>query len=155
MRKMRLKKPLWSYVMNERFGYDDSLGARAKLHAPHIGYGHLSRPDRVLMFAELQFLENDRVKVDTDTGSGINNDCTLQYNHNEVIGFNHPNGKRGLFAHVAFADGHIEKLVVPASPSSIGWALEIDRNELEDLTEWLCKGKDVSFNGAHYEEMTN
>ena len=155
MRSMRLKKPLWSYVMNERFGYDDSLGARAKLHAPYIGYGHLSRPDRVLMFAELQFLENDRVKVDTDTGSGINNDCTLQYNHNEVIGFNHPNGKRGLFAHIVFADGHVEKLVVPASPSSIGWALEIDRNELEDLTEWLCKGKDVSFNGAHYEELKN
>ncbi|MBR5548538.1 MAG: prepilin-type N-terminal cleavage/methylation domain-containing protein [Kiritimatiellae bacterium] len=155
MKSMRLKKPLWSYVMNERFGYDDSQGSRAKLHTPHIGYGRLSRPDRVLMFAELQFLENDRVKVDTDTGSGIKNDCTLQYNHNEVIGFNHPNGKRGLFAHVVFADGHIEKLVVPATPSSTGWAVGIDRNELEDLTEWLCKGRDVSFNGAHYEELKN
>ena len=154
-RSMVKQKPVWSYVMNERFGYDSTQGSRAMLHSPHTGYGYLSRPDRVLMFAELQFLENDKVKVDTDTSPGIKNDCTLQYNHDEIIGFNHPNGKRGLFAHIVFADGHIEKLVIPASPSSEGWSVEIEKSELEDLTEWLCKGKDVSFNGAHYEELKN
>jgi len=155
LKAMRLQKPLWSYVMNERFGYDNSQGSQAKLYNPHIGYGHLSRPDRVLMFAELQFLANDKVEVNTDAGSGIRNDCTLQYNHNEVIGFNHPNGKRGLSANIVFADGHIEKLAVPASPASDKWAVAIGRSELEDLTEWLCKGEDVFFNGAKYEKRTD
>ena len=151
-RSMRLQKPLWSYVMNERFGYDNSQGAQAKLYNPHIGYGRLSRPDRVLLFAELQFLDNDKVEVSTDAGSGIRNDCTLQYNHNEVIGFIHPNGKRGLFAHVAFADGHVEKLAIPAGPGDGKWTVAIGRSELEDLTEWLCKGEDVFFDGAKYEK---
>ena len=125
------------------------------LYGPHVGFGKLSRPDRVLLFAELQFLSNDKIDVDIDASSGIKNDCTLQYSQNEVIGFNHPNGKRGLFAHVVFADGHIEKLVVPASPSSTGWSVALDRGELEDLTKWLCKGKDVSFNGARYENLVD
>ena len=72
-----------------------------------------------------------------------------------MIGFNHPNGKRGLFAHIVFTDGHIEKLVIPASPAGDKWSIAIGKSELEELTEWLCKGKDVSFNGAHYEELKN
>ena len=155
LKAMRIQRPLWSYVMNERFGYDNSQGSQAKLYSPHIGYGRLSRPDRVLMFAELQFLSNDKVDARADAGSGIRNDCTLQYNHNEVIGFNHPNGKRGISANIVFADGHIEKLVIPASPTGDKWAVAISRNELEDLTEWLCKGEDVFFNGAKYEKRTN
>ena len=68
------------------------------------------------------------------------------------IGFNHPNGKRGLFAHVAFADGHVEKLAIPAGPGDGKWTVAIGRSELEDLTEWLCKGEDVFFDGAKYEK---
>ena len=154
-KRMRLLKPVWSYVMNERFGYDSSEGARPMLYSPHIGFGRLSRPDRVLLFAELQFLSNDKADVDTDESSGIKNDCTLQYSQNEIIGFNHPNGKRGLFAHIVFADGHTEKLVIPASPAGAGWSVALDKSELENLTEWLCKGKDVSLNGAHYDELKN
>ena len=154
-RAMRKQNPLWSYVMNERFGYDSSQGSQAKLYNPHVGYGRLPRADRVLMFAELQFLENDKVSVNTDQGPGLVNDCTLQYNHNEVIGFNHPNGKHGLFAHIVFADGHIEKLVIPASPAGAAWSVVPGRSELEDLTEWLCKGEDVMFNGANYEKRTD
>lgn len=154
-RAMRKQNPLWSYVMNERFGYDSSQGSQAKLYNPHVGYGRLPRADRVLMFAELQFLENDKVSVNTDQGPGLANDCTLQYNHNEVIGFNHPNGKHGLFAHIVFADGHIEKLVIPASPAGAAWSVVPGRSELEDLTEWLCKGEDVMFNGANYEKRTD
>lgn len=152
---MSKQNPLWSYVMNERFGYDSSQGSQAKLYNPHIGYGRLSRADRILMFAELQFVENDKVHVNTDQGPGFVNDCTLQYNHNEVIGFNHPNGKRGLFAHIVFADGHVEKLMIPASPAGAGWSVGPGRGELEDLTEWLCKGEDVMFNGANYEKRTD
>ena len=154
-KSMRKQNPLWSYVMNERFGYDNSQGSTAKLYNPNVRYGHLPRADRVLMFAELQFLANDKVSVNTDQGSGIVNDCTLQYNHDEVIGFNHPNGKRGLFAHVVFADGHTEKIVIPASPSGVGWSVGPGRSELENLTEWLCKGEDVSFNGSKYEKLND
>lgn len=154
-KSMRKLNPLWSYVMNERFGYDSSQGSQALLYDPRIRYDSLPRADRVLMFAELQFAPNDKVDIDVDPGAGIKNDCTLQYNHNEVIGFNHPNGKRGLFAHVVFADGHTEKLMIPASPAGAGWSVGPGRGELEDLTEWLCKGKDVSFNGSKYENLEN
>lgn len=154
-RSMGSQNPLWSYVMNERFGYDSSQGSQAKLYNPHVGYGRLPRPDRVLMFSELQFLDNDRVEVSTDRGAGIRNDCTLQYKRDEIVGFNHPNGKRGLFAHVVFADGHTEKLVVPASPSGMKWSIAVGKSELEELTEWLCTGEDVFFNGARYEKRTD
>ncbi|MBR1921057.1 MAG: DUF1559 domain-containing protein [Kiritimatiellae bacterium] len=144
-------KPLWSYVMNQYFGYDYTLGAKAI--GGWIEYGHLSRADRILMFAELQFLGTDDLTVDDDTSPGIKNDCTLQYSHNEIIGCNHPAGKRGLCAHVVFADGHVEKLTIPASHHGDSWALNVSRSDLENLTEWLCKGKDVSFNGQHYEKL--
>ena len=146
-RRMKKQNPIWSYVMNQKFGYDESQGSRPRLRGYGIQYGHLDRnPDRVLLFAELQFLPNDAVTVNTDAGPGIVNDCTLQYSQNEILGFNHPNGKRGLFAHVAFADGHAEKLAIPAVPSNAGWALNISVSNLKDLTKWLCEGEDVSFN---------
>lgn len=146
-RRMKKENPIWSYVMNQKFGYDESQGDKPRLRGYGIEYGHLDRnPDRVLLFAELQFLPNDAVKVNTDEGSGFVNDCTLQYGQNEILGFNHPNGKRGLFAHVAFADGHTEKLAIPASPSDTGWTLNISVSSLKDLTKWLCEGYDVSFN---------
>lgn len=154
-RAMKNKKPLWTYVMNEKFGYDSSLGSGAKIHWPGIEYGTLDRADRVLMFAELQFLQNDKLPVNTDPASGIDNDCTLQYNHQETIGCNHANGKRGLCAHVVFADGHVEKLNIPASHSTGGWSINIGRSDIEDLTKWLCQGKDVSYNGKKYEELKN
>jgi len=152
-RTMKNKKPIWSYVMNQRFGYDDSHGARAKINWPGIEYGKLARADRTLMFAELQFLQNDRLEVRTDPGPGPDLDCTLEYRRKEVVGVNHVNGKRGLFAHVVFADGHVEKLVVPARPTANGWAIQVGRGDLENLTEWLCQGKDVSYNGTRYEKL--
>lgn len=150
---LKNKKPLWSYVMNERFGYDDSLGSRAKIYWPGVEYGKLGRADRILMFGELQFAANDKLEVNTDPSAGIKNDCTLQYKHHEAIGCNHPSGKRGLCAHVAFADGHVEKLAIPARRDGDGWALLVSRGDIEDLTEWLCQGKDVSYNGSKYEKL--
>ncbi len=147
------EKPLWSYVMNQKFGYDKTLGSGAHPGYRNIEYGELSRADRILMFAELQFLKNDKVEVNMDESSGIRNDCTLQYGKDEIIGFNHPNGKRQLYAHVAFADGHVEKLSIPATYSSSGWNINLSVSELKDLTTWLCQGKDVAFNGSKYEKL--
>jgi len=155
-KRMRALNPLWSYVMNQKFGYDDSQGSRTMLRNVGIQYGNLQRSDRVLMFAELQFTPTDVVHVNAGAEPGFDNDCTLQYSqNNEIIGFNHPNGKRGLFAHIAFADGHVEKINIPASPSGGGWAVKLGQNDLKDLTKWLCEGKDVTFNGKRYEVMEN
>ena len=153
---MRRDNPLWSYVMNERFGYDDSQGqsSKGKLYGG-IQYGTLARADRVLMFAEMQFLPNDRLDVDTSKGAGLRNDCTLQYNHDEVIGFNHPSGRRELCAHLAFADGHAEKFSVPATIKKDKWSISPSRGDLRNLTELLCKGKDVDRNGGNYKELKN
>ena len=144
-RSMRTRNPLWSYVMNERFGYDTSQGAMEKLFDPHIGYGKLSRPDRVLMFAELQFLQNDRFDVNTNEGPGIENDCTLQYKHDEIIGFNHSAGKAGLCAHVAFADGHAEKIMMPKGGMTI--------DDARNLTRFLCDGKDYTLENGRFKEL--
>jgi len=153
---MRQLNPLWSYVMNQKFGYDDSQGAKPRDIDTSIAYGQLRRSDRMLMFAELQFVQNNVVQVKADASPGFRNDCTLQYSkHNEIIGFNHPNGKHGLFAHVAFADGHVEKINIPASPKGDGWAIKLGQNDLKDLTKWLCEGKDVTFNGKRYEVTEN
>ena len=132
---LRHKNPLWSYVMNERFGYDDTLGSNGKMNWPGVWYGKLGRADRTLMFAELQFAANDKLEVNTDPSAGIKNDCTLQYKHKEMLGCNHASGKRGLCAHVAFADGHVEKLAIPARRDGDGWALLVSRGDIEDLTE--------------------
>ena len=150
---LRHKNPLWSYVMNERFGYDDTLGSNGKMNWPGVWYGKLGRADRTLMFAELQFAANDKLEVNTDPSAGIKYDCTLQYKHKEMLGCNHASGKRGLCAHVAFADGHVEKLAIPARRDGDGWALLVSRGDIEDLTEWLCQGKDVSYNGSKYEKL--
>ena len=153
---MRMLNPQWSYVMNQKFGYDDSKGAKTMLRNAGVEYGKLHRSDRTLMFAELQFMPNSEVQINTDSEPGFDNDCTLQYSKNdEIIGFNHPNGKRGLSAHVAFADGHVEKLSIPAAPSGSGWTVKLGLNDLKDLTKWLCEGKDVTFNGKRYEVMEN
>lgn len=118
-----------------------------------VRYGSLSRADRTLLFSELQFVKNNVVDVNMDEGSGIHNDCTLQYGKNEIIGCNHASGKRTLFAHVAFADGHVEKLTIPATYSSGGWNINLSHGELQDLTKWLCQGKDISYNGGKYEKL--
>lgn len=155
-KRMRQLNPVWSYVMNQKFGYDESQGAKPKDMDTSIAYGQLRRSDRMLMFAELQFVQNDVAHVNTDAGPGLKNDCTLQYSkNNEIIGFNHPNGKRGLFAHIAFADGHVEKINIPAAPKGDGWAVKLGQNDLKDLTKWLCEGKDVTFDGKRYEVMEN
>lgn len=147
------KAPLWSYVMSSKFGYDYSRGSRAIATDQSTGlwYTGLKRTDRLLMFAELPTVDPE-TGSDLDDGTEFAADCTLQYKGNvngkaygqewggaaETIGFPHRNGKRGRCGHVAFADGHCEKLLYNNK------GLSADK-----LTVVLCEGLDVSFNQAN------
>jgi len=154
--KKKCGTPHWSYVMNSYFGHDYTRGSQGVVAG--IRYGSLERADRVLMFAELPSIEPWTGEVLVGKGSDYEQDCTLQYKASvngtsygenwsgaaESIGFGHKlsNGRRS--AHVAFADGHVEKLV----SSNKGKGLPN-----EQLTALLCAGKDVSFDGSQYLEV--
>ncbi len=157
VKKFPNNPPAWSYVMNSYFGWDDSEGSKAKTQTySGRGYGgkfsikdssgttRTFSADRCLLFAEIPFMGVER-DADTSDGSGIQNDCTLQYKENEVIGFNHSSNKRQKFALVVFADAHTERISWPKDGLP-------DQN-LKDLTKWLCEGYDISFNGSKYEEL--
>jgi len=142
--KMAAKKPLFTYVMNEYFGWDDSEGSKSKSeNSRGRAYGALKRADRRLLFAEMQWHPTYGTEP-RESSSGTDCDCTLQYSKNECIGFNHLSG-RDKTAHVVFADGHTEKLIMPKN--------KLSDSDLQDLTTWLCEGKDVAFNGKKYEEL--
>ena len=148
---MRKQNPAWSYVMNAFFWWDDSHGSEAKGQTSHgVEYGLLDRADHRLLFAELPFLDK-YVTVNDSSSPGDENDCVLQYKDcegcrtPESIGFNHVSGK-DLYAHVCYADGHVERLLWPRSG--------LDEGKLRDLTKWLCEAVDVSFDGKRYEKMT-
>ena len=161
----------WSYVMNAYFGYDWSDGQKA-VAATYVGTNdrvtlNASRLDRTLLFAELPFNDHDfggsRIETEFSTSASPENDAILQYkasydgedfnkkwNGNaESIAFNHKSGKRWC-AHVAFADGHTEKLLLPKGSGGIN---------REQLTALLCGddkrggGKDISFNGTSYSKL--
>ena len=144
------RQPLWSYVMNSYFCWDMTKGSRAMDEGYcGIGYGKLSRADRRLLFAEIPFTNwiSDPPK---DASSGTATDCTLQYaaaDGGEYIGFNHKGGKKLKFAHVVFADGHVDKIVLPESG--------LDVSKARNLTEWLCNGRDISYDGTNYKELQN
>ena len=151
--------PAWSYVMNSLFSFDEKKGRTNRWRGQYLSSlksrsGKVSLGgDRVLLFAELPFVQipsksgNIQHSVELE-GSSYEFDCTLQYADGdwstpESIGFNHVNGKR-YSAHVAYADGHVAKLILPPNAGA---------NEIKDLTTWLCQGDDVSFNGAQYERV--
>lgn len=142
--------PLWSYVMNSRFGYDTSQGSTATTSsdAPGVFYNSISRTDRVLLFAELPTVD-PATRSDVADPSGYAADCTLQYKATvggksykmsewdgtaETIGFPHRKGKRDYCGHVVFADAHTETLSYNAN--GLG---------LDALTALLCEGIDVAF----------
>ena len=150
VRKYDQKRPCWSYVMNSYFGWDNSKGSKPK-DSRYWGvlYGTLTRADRILMFAEIPYMGVEREAKD-DEGSGTALDCTLQYrtqDGGEIIGFNHASGKKSKFAHVVFADGHVDKITWPKDGLS--------ENDVRELTKWLCEGTDYGFNGRKYEKLTN
>jgi prepilin-type N-terminal cleavage/methylation domain-containing protein/prepilin-type processing-associated H-X9-DG protein len=129
------KTYLWSYVMNRDFGYDkESTTAWQGKRT-----GGFDAPDRVLLFAELPAIDYKQQSKVTQ-GSGKIGDATLDYS-NETIGFNHKVGARYV-GHVAFADGHVAKIFYPEG-GGMG---------LQDLTQKLCQGKELVFEGGQYKE---
>ena len=147
--------PNWSYVMNAYFGYDYSRGTEG-VGIIFRTYGSLARADRILMFAELPTRDPFTGVDIAIQGDQWAKDCTLQYRANvrgsnfgkswggqpESIGFVHKGNKGRVCAHVAFADGHTEKLLCPKENGGL---------KLAELTALLCEGKDVSFDGSAYE----
>jgi len=160
----------FSYAMSAYFGYDYSQGSDAVTSFGHVFASmNTSKLDRRLLFAELPFAipgtsdsAND-VGEDTAYSTANNNaetDCILQYKGSagtskatyhsewdgkaEAIAFNHRSGKQ-YCAHVAFADGHVEKLVKPKSGGL----------DSAGLTVHLCEAFDVSFDGSAYKFITD
>lgn len=133
------QRPTWSYVMNGYFGYDKSKGAGTTATDVSPARKEITSPSERLLFAELQWEEYVDYKPNFNSGSGIENDCTLQYADNEIIGFNHKDGN-DIVAHVAFADGRVDKIRLPEGGLSEG--------ELKRLTEYLCTAQAYEIKGA-------
>lgn len=146
--------PCWSYVMNAKF-----LWASQTKPFPHTysspAYDGLANKSKTLMFAELPFIKNEIVSdVQFNAGAAKDNDPILQYqgcigNGDELIGFNHRIGKRDVYAHICYADGHVEKLVLPRNASE---------SNIKELTKWLCapeQGVDVVLEGNEYRKLEN
>ena len=120
----------WSYFMNP--DYTDNI----------------KKSDRVLLFGEIPFRNGSPGEWFPSGNAGnTETDAVIQY-ENENIGCNHKSSKFWV-AHVVFADGHTEKLRVTS-----GKGENMSGADLRQLTEWLCQGKDVSFNGKNYEKLT-
>ena len=136
--------PNWSYAMNAYFGGDTVMTCKTMDESSGlVGYGNLNRADRRLLFAELPFTDG----IDDSLRAS---DPVLQYKGlsgaggtTDTLHFNHTMGKKRC-AHVVFADGHIDRLIMPS-----------DGGNEDELLAWLCQGKDISFNGSRYEELTD
>ncbi len=167
------KKPMpsWSYAMNSYFGWDYGIAADIESGRRSFGDGYVTfrysskptsrqRPlEKVLLFAEIPYVENGVQTPEWSTAAGKENDAILQYpaageekakankasdGDGEIIGFNHKTGKF-YSAHVAFADGHCAKLMLPAGATE---------DNIKDLTTWLCTGVEYTFNGGKYEKVS-
>ena len=155
------KTPYWSYVMNKRFGYDYSKGEKSTAtegRGSAFVYGQIEKADRILMFAELPTVDVTDGLTPHQDGSEWECDCTLQYKisvdgksyggewdgKSESIGFNHKVGKRERCAHVAFADGHVEKITYGNGGL-----------KPEELTALLCQGVDVAFDGGKWVKISD
>jgi prepilin-type processing-associated H-X9-DG protein len=166
-------RPHWSYLMNGLFGWDMSNGNKY-YRSKGIDYGKLPNADKILLFSEVPFSNNSSWQPEGEGGTA-DTDSVLDFSPNgisasrintlknsyggtindggrELIGANHVSG-RNLFAHVAFADGHVEKLRIPYSGNIKN--PEIDEGQLKNLTSYLCTGTDYSFDGRQYSKMEN
>ena len=149
----------WSYLMNARFGWNKADRAMPSNDSGRTEYGALAHADKILLFSEVPYMGFNSWQPSGE-GSSTDTDAVLQFSEAgldsktsfsgggsaEEIGVNHKSGKY-YFAHVAFADGHTEKLRVPLNnkrPDTSGFA---------ELTTWLCAGYDVSFDGKRYRRV--
>ena len=170
----RNKKPTpsWSYAMNSFFGWDNGTTAgdvevgRREYGGGFLTFKYTSNPksrsrplEKVLLFAEIPYADNGVQRSSFSTSAGEENDSVLQYatdsgesqkydksakGGGECIGFNHKSGKN-YAAHVAFADGHCVKLMLPLGGRE---------DNLKQLTTWLCTGQEYTFNGSQYEKVS-
>lgn len=150
------RQPGWSYMMNQEFGFNQDGAGALNFFGAGIngkitvstesngkrGSGQTSRGhDKVLLLAEIQGIEVDDskhgVSLKPAVGS-IETDAVLEYTR-ESMGFNHPLGKKRYGGNVAFADGHVENIMMPTESSYI-----------RDLTRYLCQGYDVPHDGSRY-----
>ena len=163
--------PSWSYAMNSYFGWNlrtaaDITDGRRKYGSGSLNFSYSTAPksrkhpvEKVLLFAEIPYVETGVQKPDWSSAAGEENDSVLQYpssgdenqkankagnGRGEIIGFNHKTGN-DYSAHVAFADGHCAKLVLPRGATE---------DNLTELTAWLCTGVEYTFNGSKYEAVS-
>lgn len=151
----------WSYLMNAYFGWNAAENYAYSSRHHGYKYGTLGGVDRILLFSEIPFQGAGEWFPDGNTSS-TESDGVLQYrgcdkspmvsgkncrDGNEHIGANHKSG-RNWYAHVVFADGHVEKIRATADN---GTPLQSDN--LRDLTTWLCTGKSVTFDGKRYDKI--
>ena len=52
--------------------------------------------------------------------------------------------RRSAEVYATTSDGHVEKIQAPN-----------DKMQMIELTKWMCTGKDYSFDGRNYRELTN
>ena len=166
----KIVKPGWSYVMNSYFGWNvENQAASRNMFKRKYGDGYFtfrytSAPknrkralEKVLLFAEMPFADNGvHEKPDFNPAADDANDSILKYkadgdntkfnrtgNADEYIGFNHKSGQN-YSAHVAFADGHCAKLMLP---------MDASLDNIIELTTWLCTGREYTFDGREYQEV--
>ena len=165
-----LPVPSWSYVMNSYFGWN--VGLSVDFDAGRRSYGGMLEfmytnkpekrkrpPEKVLLFAEMPYADNGVQDSEWSTSADTTTDMILQYKAEgneesqmnkaaegagEAIGFNHKSGN-DYSAHIAFADGHCERLLLPR---------DCTEDDLVNLTTWLCTGQEYTFNGAEYEKAS-
>lgn len=152
-RKANGALPGWSYAMNREFGYDKPDNDDRKWWGQtktSISIGGKTRsPDKVLMFAELQGADIKMRGYDSIEASPFLKggapyaDGRLDYDQ-EDIGFNHQASTKGYSANIAFADGHVDKLLYPRSGSGIS---------VRKLTEALCRGHEITFSNGGYTDQ--
>ena len=157
-KKKGVKNPGWSYQMNAYFGCETTAGQADATEETVIWTGSLSRGDRILLFAEIPALDSSSGKIrkmrtslpqtNLTGGDGDEQMCgCLRYKSMSgggkcLIGFNHVRG-RDVIGHVAFADGHVETLVVPKN------------GDFDNLTDWLCQGLDIVQKDGNYQKVND
>ena len=142
--------PLWSYAMNAKFGWMNQTDPYSYKYCGR-DFVSLADKNKILLFAELPFTKNAIVsKPDFNSGASKANDPILQYSGNggdELIGFNHKLGKREMYGHVCFADGHTEKFQLPRNATE---------QNIKELTKWLCdpsSSNDIVLENGKYQQL--